>query len=63
MSSGAARASSWVTHTTSRPTADALVRDLRRALAGRLVVCVTHDDDLTAPSDTVVNLDRVAERV
>jgi ATP-binding cassette, subfamily C, bacterial CydCD len=46
-----------------RPTAEALVRDLRRALAGRLVVCVTHDDDLTSPSDTVVHLDRVAERV
>ena len=26
------------------PTAAALVRDLRAALAGRVVVCVTHDD-------------------
>ncbi len=34
-----------------------------RALAGRVVVCVTHDDDLSRPGDTVVHLDRVAERV
>jgi ATP-binding cassette subfamily C protein CydCD len=46
-----------------RPTAEALVRDLRAALAGRLVVCVTHDDDLAAAHDTVVRLDRVAELV
>ncbi|MCV2488135.1 thiol reductant ABC exporter subunit CydC [Geodermatophilus sp. YIM 151500] len=38
------------------PTAAALVRDLRRALAGRVVVCVTHDDALAAPGDTVVRL-------
>ena len=38
------------------PTAAALVRDLRAALAGRVVVCVTHDDDLAAPGDTVVRL-------
>jgi ATP-binding cassette subfamily C protein CydCD len=39
-----------------RPTADALVRDLRAALAGRVVVCVTHDDDVERPGDTVVRL-------
>ncbi|MGY1804433.1 thiol reductant ABC exporter subunit CydC [Blastococcus sp. SYSU D00922] len=38
------------------PTAQALVRDLRAALAGRVVVCVTHDDDLAEPGDTVVEL-------
>ncbi|SDC74970.1 ATP-binding cassette, subfamily C, CydCD [Geodermatophilus telluris] len=38
------------------PTAAALVRDLRRALAGRVVVCVTHDDALEQPGDTVVRL-------
>ncbi|SFF76638.1 thiol reductant ABC exporter subunit CydC [Blastococcus tunisiensis] len=38
------------------PTATALVDDLRRALAGRVVVCVTHDDDLARPGDTVVRL-------
>jgi ATP-binding cassette, subfamily C, bacterial CydCD len=38
------------------PTADALVRDLRVALAGRVVVCVTHDDDLGRPGDTLVRL-------
>ncbi|MGY1619727.1 thiol reductant ABC exporter subunit CydC [Geodermatophilus sp. SYSU D00691] len=38
------------------PTARALVRDLRAALAGRVVVCVTHDDDLAEPGDTVVRL-------
>jgi ATP-binding cassette subfamily C protein CydCD len=37
------------------PTAQALVRDLRAALAGRVVVCVTHDD-LELPSDAVVRL-------
>jgi ATP-binding cassette subfamily C protein CydCD len=37
------------------PTAEALVRDLRAALAGRVVVCVTHDD-LAEPGDTVVRL-------
>ncbi len=38
------------------PTAAALIRDLRTALAGRVVVCVTHDDDLAVPGDTVVRL-------
>ncbi|MGY1703395.1 thiol reductant ABC exporter subunit CydC [Geodermatophilus sp. SYSU D00697] len=38
------------------PTAAALVRDLRGALAGRVVVCVTHDDDVARPDDTVVRL-------
>ncbi|MGY1690996.1 thiol reductant ABC exporter subunit CydC [Geodermatophilus sp. SYSU D01105] len=38
------------------PTAAALVRDLRGALAGRVVVCVTHDDDVERPGDTVVRL-------
>jgi ATP-binding cassette, subfamily C, bacterial CydCD len=38
------------------PTAAALVRDLRAALAGRVVVCVTHGDDLGSPGDTVVRL-------
>ncbi|MGY5885116.1 thiol reductant ABC exporter subunit CydC [Modestobacter lacusdianchii] len=38
------------------PTAAALVADLRRALAGRLVVCVTHDHDLAGADDTVVDL-------
>ncbi|SFP52457.1 ATP-binding cassette, subfamily C, CydCD [Geodermatophilus dictyosporus] len=38
------------------PTAAALVRDLRRALAGRVVVCVTHDDALEQPGDAVVRL-------
>jgi len=37
------------------PTAAALVRDLRAALAGKVVVCVTHDD-LAEPGDTVVRL-------
>jgi ATP-binding cassette subfamily C protein CydCD len=37
------------------PTAAALVRDLRAALAGRVVVCVTHDQ-LEQPGDTVVRL-------
>jgi ATP-binding cassette subfamily C protein CydCD len=39
------------------PTATALVADLRAALAGRLVVCVTHDG-LERPGDTVVRLSR-----
>ncbi|WP_305037564.1 thiol reductant ABC exporter subunit CydC [Geodermatophilus sp. TF02-6] len=38
------------------PTAAALVRDLRAALAGRVVVCVTHDDGVERPGDTVVRL-------
>jgi ATP-binding cassette subfamily C protein CydCD len=38
------------------PTAQALVADLRRALAGRLVVCVTHSRDLAGAADTVVQL-------
>jgi ATP-binding cassette subfamily C protein CydCD len=43
------------------PTADALLRDLRAALAGRVVVCVTHDE-LERPGDTVVHVgaDRAA---
>jgi ATP-binding cassette subfamily C protein CydCD len=45
------------------PTADALVADLRRALAGRVVVCVTHDDDVARPGDTVVDLTGVPARV
>ena len=43
------------------PTAGALVRDLRAALAGRVVVCVTHDD-VEEPGDTVVRL-RAGEAV
>jgi ATP-binding cassette subfamily C protein CydCD len=43
------------------PTARALVRDLRAALAGRVVVCVTHDDDVAAAGDTVVRLGAPAE--
>ncbi|WP_082556623.1 thiol reductant ABC exporter subunit CydC [Modestobacter sp. Leaf380] len=39
------------------PTARALVADLRRVLAGRVVVCVTHDDAVAAEGDTVVALD------
>ena len=39
-----------------RPTAAALVADLRQALAGRLVVCVTHDPALAGEADTVVHL-------
>ena len=38
------------------PTAAALVRDLRAALAGRVVVCVTHDDAVEQPGDTVLDL-------
>jgi ATP-binding cassette subfamily C protein CydCD len=37
------------------PTATALVRDLRTALAGRVVVCVTHDE-LEESDDTVLRL-------
>ncbi|KQS57143.1 cysteine ABC transporter permease [Geodermatophilus sp. Leaf369] len=40
------------------PTAAALVRDLRTALAGRVVVCVTHDDSIAAPGDRELRLDR-----
>jgi ATP-binding cassette, subfamily C, bacterial CydCD len=40
-------------------TATALVRDLRRALAGRVVVCVTHDEHLAGADDTVLRLDAV----
>ncbi|WP_142024886.1 thiol reductant ABC exporter subunit CydC [Blastococcus colisei] len=40
------------------PTADALVDDLREALAGRVVVCVTHDE-LERPGDTIVRLSAV----
>jgi len=39
------------------PTAEALVSDLRRALAGRLVVCVTHDPALAQEADGVLTLD------
>ncbi|WP_029430055.1 thiol reductant ABC exporter subunit CydC [Blastococcus sp. URHD0036] len=38
------------------PTAAALVADLRTALAGQVVVCVTHDDAVTGPDDRVVHL-------
>jgi ATP-binding cassette subfamily C protein CydCD len=38
------------------PTAAALVADLRRALAGRLVVCVTHDPALAGDGDSVLVL-------
>jgi ATP-binding cassette subfamily C protein CydCD len=44
------------------PTADAMVDDLRRALAGRVVVCVTHDE-LERPGDTVVRLTGATARV
>lgn len=39
--------------------AEALVRDLRTALDGRVVVCVTHDD-LEQSGDTVVRLGEAA---
>ncbi|SDE67688.1 ATP-binding cassette, subfamily C, CydCD [Blastococcus fimeti] len=38
------------------PTAQALLADLRTALAGRVVVCVTHDADVERNGDTVVRL-------
>ena len=38
------------------PAARALLADLRRALADRTVVCVTHDPGVEAPGDTVVDL-------
>jgi ATP-binding cassette subfamily C protein CydCD len=44
------------------PTAAALIGDLRRALAGRVVVCVTHDDR-EQPGDIVVRLDRAGARL
>jgi ATP-binding cassette subfamily C protein CydCD len=44
------------------PTAAALVADLRTALAGRVVVCVTHDE-LERPGDTVVRLAAASARV
>ncbi|RBY75172.1 thiol reductant ABC exporter subunit CydC [Blastococcus sp. TF02-09] len=44
------------------PTARALVEDLRTALAGRVVVCVTHDDDVPRAGDTVVRLGETAAR-
>jgi ATP-binding cassette subfamily C protein CydCD len=44
------------------PTAAALVADLRAALAGRVVVCVTHDE-LERPGDTVVRLAGAPARV
>jgi ATP-binding cassette subfamily C protein CydCD len=40
------------------PTAAALVTDLRRALAGRLVVCLTHDPALAGEQDSVLALGR-----
>ncbi|SDY13546.1 ATP-binding cassette, subfamily C, CydCD [Modestobacter sp. DSM 44400] len=40
------------------PAARALVADVRRALAGRLVVCVTHDPDLAGAEDSVLRLGR-----
>jgi ATP-binding cassette subfamily C protein CydCD len=40
------------------PTAAALVSDLRRALAGRLVVCVTHDRGVVRDGDDVLELGR-----
>jgi ATP-binding cassette subfamily C protein CydCD len=45
------------------PTAAALVADLRAALAGRVVVCVTHDGDVEQPVDTVVRLTAAPARV
>ncbi|MGY1836103.1 thiol reductant ABC exporter subunit CydC [Blastococcus sp. SYSU DS0510] len=44
------------------PTAAALLHDLRAALAGRVVVCVTHDDDVERPGDTVLHLGEPAVR-
>jgi ATP-binding cassette, subfamily C, bacterial CydCD len=44
------------------PTADALLDDLRRALADRVVVCVTHDA-VERPGDTVVRLSAATARV
>jgi ATP-binding cassette subfamily C protein CydCD len=38
------------------PTAQALLADLRTALDGRVVVCVTHDDTVEQPGDTVLDL-------
>jgi len=38
------------------PTAAALIADLRRALAGRLVVCVTHDPTLAEEQDSLLEL-------
>ncbi|MGR6965182.1 thiol reductant ABC exporter subunit CydC [Geodermatophilus sp. URMC 61] len=38
------------------PTAAALLRDLRTGLTGRVVVCVTHDDTVEEPGDTVVRI-------
>ena len=38
------------------PTAAALLGDLRAALAGRVVVCVTHDDTVEQPDDTVLRI-------
>jgi ATP-binding cassette subfamily C protein CydCD len=43
-------------------TAEALMRDLRTALAGRVVVCVTHDE-LERPGDTVVRLGHLSPAV
>ncbi|MGY2082439.1 thiol reductant ABC exporter subunit CydC [Blastococcus sp. SYSU DS0539] len=43
------------------PTAAALVRDLRAALAGRVIVCVTHDE-LARPGDTVLHLGETVAR-
>ncbi|WP_051516074.1 ATP-binding cassette domain-containing protein [Candidatus Blastococcus massiliensis] len=38
------------------PTAQALLADLRTALDGRVVVCVTHDDAVERDGDTVLDL-------
>jgi ATP-binding cassette subfamily C protein CydCD len=40
-----------------RSTAQRLVADLRAALAGRVVVCVTHDDRVAGPDDTTLTLE------
>ncbi len=45
------------------PTARALVADLRTALAGRVVVCVTHDDDVERAGDTVLRTGSAPARV
>jgi ATP-binding cassette subfamily C protein CydCD len=44
------------------PTARALVSDLRRALDGRVVVCVTHDEEVQRAGDTLVRLGAATAR-
>ncbi|MGY1722829.1 thiol reductant ABC exporter subunit CydC [Blastococcus sp. SYSU DS0533] len=44
------------------PSAAALVRDLRTAFAGRVVVVVTHDVGVERPGDTVLDLGETAVR-